>query len=876
MFRTNSLMLLLLLYIFLNSSSDVIGEELLFRSHLDIKIQSVRLPDLRNSTDIGPHKAPFVENCCDELDDRKDGASCVLHCRLLIGVCLSKRRQQTDSLQTLTNPVNVTVAMRPKDALGPVEHWRRIRYQEVNAYVIPDTCDSEPDLLRTDILTNGREFIGSHRVYRVKITTVPLHGLSIRLTLYHETLKGELNIIDRLQRFISQLKPDNTWTTEEMVSQPWHSEQWVVGQSDSPTVSNTTDPFNKSAFVPSSHYSLIMLYKFGCHKNYFGNTCNRFCKAHNSVLGHYKCDPQTGAMICNTGWTGTRCDEAICKKGCIHGVCEKPGLCSCMDGWEGSTCNECVSLPGCIHGQCKFNMNLADWEPYTCHCSPGWSGMLCNIDTQYCVRHPMICQNGGKCLNSTDPFGSLPPYTCACAPGFRGTHCEHQIRNCDYHGCNGIGTCQPSGECICPPGHYGSRCQFNQTECNQNPCIGQHSTCVQQSEAILSAGLPPPAIDSNAQNATGHPRWQHITFECHCERGRFGENCEYETNVCDTMQPCLNGGRCVSLGNGYQCVCPTKFTGDHCQLTVSACHALSCANGGECLDGATRFTCHCPFGWTGPTCRENVNECAEVPRLTGRALCEHGAGCRDLPGSYQCLCPTEWTGTRCELPTNHTDNKQRESQRNETTDTKVIDVVHTRSGKQLILLMVILGTAVPVTGAILISGIILLINNCRSYGKERREYYTAKQTKFSTCSNEEPNATLYETARVKIDRNLGNSVTLTNADNEVEANKSVLCVHHHLPVFSGKSGTCLTEKPLNPDSKSTTISDDPTQLSSDFLKLTTIRSQPFAQSISLSDNTVSLSDTSFIDRIATKNQYRATVCPDTPPPSYEELQWTIL
>ncbi|KAF5397955.1 hypothetical protein PHET_08314 [Paragonimus heterotremus] len=193
-------------------------------------------------------------------------------------------------------------------------------------------------------------------------------------------------------------------------------------------------------------------------------------------------------------------------------------------------------------------MNLADWEPYTCQCSPGWGGMLCNIDTQYCARHPMICQNGGKCLNSTDPFGSLPSYTCACALGFRGTHCEHQIRNCDYHGCSGIGTCQPSGECICPPGHYGSRCQFNQTNCNQNPCIGQHSICVQQTEATLSGGLTSPPIDPNTQNATAHPRWQHITFECHCERGRFGENCEYETNVCDTMQPCLNGKLELHLG----------------------------------------------------------------------------------------------------------------------------------------------------------------------------------------------------------------------------------------------------------------------------------------------------------------------------------------
>ncbi|KAF6769195.1 hypothetical protein AHF37_12312 [Paragonimus kellicotti] len=337
------------------------------------------------------------------------------------------------------------------------------------------------------------------------------------------------------------------------------------------------------------------------------------------------------------------------------------------------------------------------------------------------------------------------------------------------------------------------------------------------------------------------------------------------------------GGRCVSVGKGYQCVCPAKFTGEHCQLAVSACHALSCANGGECLDGATRFTCHCPLGWTGPTCRENVNECAEVPRLTGRALCEHGAGCRDLPGSYQCLCPTDWTGPHCELPINHTDNNERESQWNETTDTRVIEVVHTRSGKQLILLMVILGTAVPVTGAILIGGIVLLINNCQSYGKERRDYYVAKQTKFSICSNEEQNVSLYEAARVQIDRNVGNSVTLTNTDNEVETKKSVLCVHHDLPVFSGKSGTYLTEKSLNPDSKSATISDDPTQLSSDFLKLTTIRSQPFAQSTSISDNIVStLSDASSIHRIATKNQHRATVCPDTPPPSYDELPWTVL
>ncbi|KAJ7322360.1 hypothetical protein JRQ81_018647, partial [Phrynocephalus forsythii] len=52
-----------------------------------------------------------------------------------------------------------------------------------------------------------------------------------------------------------------------------------------------------------------------------------------SVGGVVKC-------LCASGWTGSRCQEAICSQGCRNGGgCVAPGICSCATGWVGGACH---------------------------------------------------------------------------------------------------------------------------------------------------------------------------------------------------------------------------------------------------------------------------------------------------------------------------------------------------------------------------------------------------------------------------------------------------------------------------------------------------------------------------------------------------------
>ncbi|PVD23652.1 hypothetical protein C0Q70_16925 [Pomacea canaliculata] len=128
-----------------------------------------------------------------------------------------------------------------------------------------------------------------------------------------------------------------------------------------------------------------------CQKNYYGPDCTTFCKEeHSCDMGHYYCDPQSGAKICRNGWSGPQCltrivaheNDPECPKGipCLNeGSCSN-GTCCCRQGFSGTYCEveelHCARSP-CLNGRCQDLQN-----GYKCECNQGYDGIHCENFTE--------------------------------------------------------------------------------------------------------------------------------------------------------------------------------------------------------------------------------------------------------------------------------------------------------------------------------------------------------------------------------------------------------------------------------------------------------------------------------------------------------------
>ncbi|XP_072912069.1 fibulin-7 isoform X1 [Hemitrygon akajei] len=123
-------------------------------------------------------------------------------------------------------------------------------------------------------------------------------------------------------------------------------------------------------------------------------------------------------------------------------------------------------------------------------------------------------------------------------------------------------------------------------------------------------------------------------------------NCS-EINEC-TSNPCQNGGTCVDAVNRYTCICPSLWTGSHCEYPVqtdAAAPDWSFSRKPRCAEIERTQHCSCDAGFHMRGTNENglcqdVDEC-EVFQLKGVSrLCIHN--CVNIPGSYRCTCPAAY------------------------------------------------------------------------------------------------------------------------------------------------------------------------------------------------------------------------------------------
>ncbi|KAK2721506.1 protein crumbs-like [Artemia franciscana] len=142
------------------------------------------------------------------------------------------------------------------------------------------------------------------------------------------------------------------------------------------------------------------------------------------------------------------------------------------------------------------------------------------------------------------------------------------------------------------------------------------------------------------------------SYECSCTLRYTGRNCEVDTGPLCQVSTCLNDGFCQEdpSGNTTSCLCKTGFTGSICQNPVNErlCDNNPCQNDGTChvSESGDKTECICPEGFAGLNCEVDLNECISSP-------CRNGGTCKDGVNNYTCFCKnTGYEGRNCDVDVN--------------------------------------------------------------------------------------------------------------------------------------------------------------------------------------------------------------------------------
>ncbi|XP_075250225.1 uncharacterized protein LOC142342656 isoform X2 [Convolutriloba macropyga] len=406
--------------------------------------------------------------------------------------------------------------------------------------------------------------------------------------------------------------------------------------------------------------------------------------------------------MCLLGYYGPRCEQfnACSRTPCDEYECtnttENLFYCSCPDGRQTTDPDDCSNVDPCVNHKCDFGICVAKDNEigYTCECHYGYEGPFCTkkktctfvnchnngtcvIDDDSPGGHRCICQegfigrncekrepchnnhclNGAKCVTAFSSAGLDRSFECKCAKGFMGEYCE-MVDGCAESPCENGATCTPAenGEtkCECRYKTYGKFCQYREY-CDDETC-GAHGECKGD-----------PAVERG--------------YVCKCNMGYFGIDCQI-VDPCLTESPCVNGGECVSHGNGsYSCLCEegSGLWGKRCQFR-NECIKKPCKNHGECINNtksALGYSCQCRGDYDGRNC-EIINKCKNSNFCNGHGTCSqnectcdygyYGDNCQSLnacqmlnpckhsgeckptgDNEYNCECGTGYHGGNCQM-----------------------------------------------------------------------------------------------------------------------------------------------------------------------------------------------------------------------------------
>lgn len=155
--------------------------------------------------------------------------------------------------------------------------------------------------------------------------------------------------------------------------------------------------------------------------------------------------------------------------------------------------------------------------------------------------------------------------------------------------CANGGTCHevPSGfECHCPAGWSGPTCAKGESSDSSAPrgFVSSHL-----SDTAATAGMWNLMNSVKCGSVMDLPQTDPNVLQSQNLRPCF---CVSDTDEC-ASSPCAQGGTCIDMENGFECLCPPQWTGKTCQIGTT--HFQSFASALEafaaCL-GAMRYCIH--------------------------------------------------------------------------------------------------------------------------------------------------------------------------------------------------------------------------------------------------------------------------------------------
>ena len=168
---------------------------------------------------------------------------------------------------------------------------------------------------------------------------------------------------------------------------------------------------------------------------------------------------------------------------------------------------------------------------------------------------------------------------------------------------------------LCAEHYSGERCE------NYDACSALQITCTGQGTCTNSMG----------------------TYNCECEPGYTGRDCETDVDECLLMETeCSGRGTCTNGVNDFTCNCNKGFTGMMCETNIDECVGVNCSGRGQCTDGVNSFNCDCNEGFTGMICETNIDDCVRVN-------CSGHGQCMDGVNNFTCLCQSGFTGQLCSI-----------------------------------------------------------------------------------------------------------------------------------------------------------------------------------------------------------------------------------